>query len=333
MMTAKWLFLLLVRISGLVVTSCGVCDMGEDCISVGGTSCCADPCQHYTILNDDWRATNNNANVNGEHCDQSINWQGWYCLFLGNTSVQMPERCVDSYMYGTAFPMWLTDPHPQLLDRVVQRGVCGSWSGDCCSFRQNPIHVKACYGNYYVYKFVPAINSSPLDRPGNGVVRVGAKARASMSLYLNSNYTEPYPAGRVTLPVGSTLHVGVSVEESEAERYVVVLDNYYATESPSPDDLPRFYIIQHRSVTLLISCLVEESGSSLRARFSALLFLYQGDYRDVFLHCSLSLCDQRRSSCSPVCSRRRSRSVSKSIRLKLLTIGPITCNIPYRLWA
>lgn len=76
-----------------------------------------------------------------------------------------------------------------------------------------------------------------------------------MSLYLNSNYTEPYPAGRVTLPVGSTLHVGVSVEESEAERYVVVLDNCYATESPSPDDLPRFYMIHHRSVTPFISCL------------------------------------------------------------------------------
>jgi hypothetical protein len=45
---------------------------------------------------------------------------------------------------------------------------------------------------------------------------------------------------------------------------------------------------------------VEESGSSLEARFSVLLFLFQGDYRDVFLHCSLSLCDQRSSSCTPV---------------------------------
>ncbi|XP_070298599.1 uncharacterized protein, partial [Salvelinus sp. IW2-2015] len=140
----------------LVVTSCGVCDVGEDYISVGGTSCCADPCLHYTVLNDDWRATNNNANVNGKHCDQSINWQGWYRLFLGNTSVQMPERCVDSYMCGTEIPLWLTDPHPQLLDGVVQRSVCGSWYGDCCYWRQNPIHVKACYGNYYVYKLVPA---------------------------------------------------------------------------------------------------------------------------------------------------------------------------------
>ena len=45
---------------------------------------------------------------------------------------------------------------------------------------------------------------------------------------------------------------------------------------------------------------MEESGLSLQARFSALLFLFQGDYRDVYLHCSLNLCDQRNSSCSPV---------------------------------
>ncbi|XP_052384331.1 pancreatic secretory granule membrane major glycoprotein GP2-like [Oncorhynchus keta] len=69
---------------------------------------------------------------------------------------------------------------------------------------------------------------------------------------------------------------------------------------------------------------VEESGSSLRARFSALLFLYQGDYRDVFLHCRLSLCDQRSSSCTPNCGRRISRSVSTSASQKPLTIGPIT---------
>ncbi|CAB1344331.1 unnamed protein product, partial [Coregonus sp. 'balchen'] len=114
----------------------------------------ADPCQHYTVLNDGWRATNNNVNVNGYHCDKYVNWQGWYRLFLGNTSVQMPERCVERYMCGTAFPMWLTDPHPQLSDGVVQRGVCGSFAGNCCMLRENPILVKACYGNYYVYKFV-----------------------------------------------------------------------------------------------------------------------------------------------------------------------------------
>eukprot|EP00063_Salmo_salar_P011042 XP_013985877.1 PREDICTED: uncharacterized protein LOC106564346 [Salmo salar] len=441
------------------------CPVGEDCISVGGSSLCADPCQHYSVLNDDWRSTTNNGAANGYHCDTSVNWQGWYRLFLGNTSVQMPERCVESYMCGTEIPLWLPLAHPQLGDGVVQRSVCGHYYYDCCYWRQNPIHVKACYGNYYVYKFVattrcnmaycadvntmvcstcgvfdacvsdnetnwrcerkapelvcgrsllkvglpnvyleaagldassahladhrcsahedrngtvwyqverregrcgntletntthavysnslfvypvdgrndsrpfsfpfscvyPLETESSLDmaiRPlplsDHKVVRVGAKAKAYMSLYRDSNYTQPYPAGQpVTLIAGSFLHVGVSVEESEAERFVVVLEDCYANQSPSPDNLPRTYMIQDRCPTNRTQVTVEESGSSLRARFSALL---QGDYRYIFLHCSLGLCDQGSSSCTPVCSRRRSRSVSKSIRLKPLTIGPI----------
>uniref|UniRef100_A0A674BML2 Uromodulin-like n=1 Tax=Salmo trutta TaxID=8032 RepID=A0A674BML2_SALTR len=352
------------------------CPVGEDCISVGGSSLCADPCQHYSVLNDAWRSTTNNGAASGYHCDTSVNWQGWYRLFLGNTSVQMPERCVEMYMCGTAAPLWLTDPHPQLLDGVVQRGVCGHWSSKCCTFRENPIHVKACYGNYYVYKFVPTTacylaycagivqcsslilkdvkniqdvwnalqlvtsnlfplshlnkdevvsylvaSCSLLDRTEGGVSGLGAKAKSFMSLYRNANFTEAYPPGEVLLPVGSALHVGVSINETN-DQFVVVLENCYATHTPNFDDLMRYVLIQnsdHRQVR------VEESGSSLRARFSALLFLYQGDYRDVFLHCSLSLCDQRRSSCTPNCGRRMSRSVSTSASQKSLTVGPITC--------
>uniref|UniRef100_A0A4W5RCI3 ZP domain-containing protein n=1 Tax=Hucho hucho TaxID=62062 RepID=A0A4W5RCI3_9TELE len=407
------------------------CPVGEDCISVGGTSLCADPCQHYSVLNDDWRSTTNNGAANGYHCDSSVNWQGWYRLFLGNTSVQMPERCVERHMCGTEIPLWLPSAHPQLGDGVVQRSVCGHYYYDCCYWRQNPIHVKACYGNYYVYNhltqhlalsdvnttvcstcgvfdacvsdnetnwrcerkgefvylapelvcgrsllkvglpnvyleaagldassahladercsahqdrngtvwyqverregrcgntletndthavysnslFVYPVNGRndsrpfasplctfvPLHRTDHKVVRVGAKAKASMSLYRDSNYTKPYPAGQpVTLIAGSSLHVGVSVEESEAERFVVVLEDCYTTESPNPDNLPRTYMIQDRCPTNRTQVTVEESGSSLRARFSALL---QGDYRYFFLHCSLSLCDQRSSSCTPV---------------------------------
>lgn len=45
---------------------------------------------------------------------------------------------------------------------------------------------------------------------------------------------------------------------------------------------------------------VTESGVSLQARFSALLFLTQDQYNRKYLHCSLSLCNQRASSCVPV---------------------------------
>ncbi|XP_067115871.1 uromodulin-like [Osmerus mordax] len=152
----------------------------------------------------------------------------------------------------------------------------------------------------------------------------GAKARASMSLFRDANYTAPYPVGPVTLPLGSILHVGVSVEETDAEAFVVVLEDCYATHSSDPYDLLKYFLIQHKCPADRHQVTVEESGLSLQARFSALLFLFQGDYRDIYLHCSLNLCDQRNSSCSPMCLGRSVRSVDKLVPLKPVTIGPIT---------
>ena len=45
---------------------------------------------------------------------------------------------------------------------------------------------------------------------------------------------------------------------------------------------------------------VIESGSSRQARFSALFLPIHGEYSDIYLHCSVSLCDQRSSRCAPV---------------------------------
>jgi len=160
-----------------------------------------------------------------------------------------------------------------------------------------------------------------LDLDG-GMIGVGSPTSVSTSLFQNSNYTEPYPAGPVTLPVGSALYVGVSVGETDP-RFVVVLDDCYATHSSNPDELMRHFLIQNKCSTNRRQVTVVESGSSLQARFSALLFLFHGEYRDMYLHCSLHLCDQSASSCSPVCSGRRRRSVSTSAAFKTITIGPI----------
>lgn len=61
-------------------------------------------------------------------------------------------------------------------------------------------------------------------------------------------------------------------------------------------------LLSHRCPTDRLKVSIVESGSSLRARFSALLFLLQGEYRDIYLHCSLSLCNQRKYNCVPVSS-------------------------------
>lgn len=130
---------------------CGntVCPSGTDCIN----SQCVDPCHNYATLNDDWRSTNN-TNTEVLHCDQYINWQGWYRLFLNQTSARIPERCVESNRCGTHAPLWITQPHPTWSGEIVNRTVCNVWSGSCCHFQSHTIHVKLCHANYYVYKLV-----------------------------------------------------------------------------------------------------------------------------------------------------------------------------------
>ncbi|XP_053274173.1 deleted in malignant brain tumors 1 protein [Pleuronectes platessa] len=156
-----------------------------------------------------------------------------------------------------------------------------------------------------------------------GLSGLGSKARASMSLFRTSSFTQPYPSGLITLPVGSPLHVGVSVLVRDPS-FVVVLENCYASDSSNSNDTARYFFIQNKCPTDRQQVAVIESGSSRQARFSALFFLINSENSDIYLHCSLSLCDQRSSRCAPSCRRRTSRSVSSSATLKPLTIGPIS---------
>uniref|UniRef100_A0A4W4E4L0 ZP domain-containing protein n=1 Tax=Electrophorus electricus TaxID=8005 RepID=A0A4W4E4L0_ELEEL len=129
------------------------------CVTV--TNPTIDPCMQYNELSDSWRATNNPNLYNatfpwGQNawCDTFINWNGWYRLFYLGKNVQMPDSCVTEGMCGTYIPLWLNGPHPQLVDGVVTRQVCGSWNSDCCYHNSSPIQVKACPGGYYVYELV-----------------------------------------------------------------------------------------------------------------------------------------------------------------------------------
>uniref|UniRef100_A0AAV2LL17 Uncharacterized protein n=1 Tax=Knipowitschia caucasica TaxID=637954 RepID=A0AAV2LL17_KNICA len=158
--------------------------------------------------------------------------------------------------------------------------------------------------------------------PTGGIISSGGPPRGVMSLYRDQSYTSTYPSGSVSLPVGQPLYVGVTVEEKDV-TFAAVLDHCYATYSSDPNDQKRQYLIQNKCSTDLQQVSVVESGTSLRARFTALLFVPHGEYRTFYLHCHLHLCSP--GPCVPVCSRRAPRSVSEDVRIQPLTIGPITC--------
>ncbi|XP_026095702.1 uncharacterized protein LOC113067538 [Carassius auratus] len=115
-----------------------------------------DPCINYNTLNDNWRNILDYGHMNGlnaDYDDTGVNWDGWYRLFLNGLSAQMPEWCVSYLACGGFSSLWLGGSHPRLEDGVVTRDIYGSHYEDCSYYRSDPIQVKACPGNYYVYKF------------------------------------------------------------------------------------------------------------------------------------------------------------------------------------
>ncbi|XP_037400337.1 uncharacterized protein LOC108435025 isoform X1 [Pygocentrus nattereri] len=120
-----------------------------------------DPCYNYTALDDYWRDIH--TNYRG-HDDTRVEWKGWYRLYLQGQSAQMSEWCGYQITCGGFTPLILRGSHPQVGDGIVTRDVIGSrWLFISCNYyKSNPIQVKACPGNYYVYKLVKPDVSIPV---------------------------------------------------------------------------------------------------------------------------------------------------------------------------
>ncbi|XP_026079051.1 uromodulin-like [Carassius auratus] len=123
-----------------------------------------DPCNNCNILDNYRRSTLNYGywygSTNGLD-DTRVEWDGWYRLFINGASAQMPEWCFNYMSCGGYSSLYLGGSHPRLEDGVVTREVYGSRYDQCSRYRSEPIQVKACPGNYYVYKFTRPTLSIP----------------------------------------------------------------------------------------------------------------------------------------------------------------------------
>ncbi|XP_067219921.1 uncharacterized protein [Chanodichthys erythropterus] len=125
-------------------------------IITGSNNLNYDPCNNYNTLNNYWRNIldyGHQYGLNSDYDDTRVSWDGWYRLYINGLSAQMPEWCVSYLPCGGFSSLWLAGSHPQLGDGVVTRDIYGSHFEECRYYRSNPIQVKACPGNYYVYKF------------------------------------------------------------------------------------------------------------------------------------------------------------------------------------
>lgn len=112
------------------------------------------------MLDHPWRATNYTANLG--HCDRNVLWSGWFRLMYNGQNISMAQSCVPLDRCGTSVTLWMDGAHPGPQDGIVTRDVCKTNYQGCCSEKLPPIQVKACPGNFYVYKLYPpkACNST-----------------------------------------------------------------------------------------------------------------------------------------------------------------------------
>ncbi len=124
------------------------------CILIEPTASSSDPCYNYTTLNDYWRDIRHNQDTG--HNDILVEWSGWNRLYLNGESAQMSEWCVSYRGCGGDTGLSLNGSHPRVEDGVVTREVFRSHisSSWCDDYRSTSIQVKACPGDYYVYKLV-----------------------------------------------------------------------------------------------------------------------------------------------------------------------------------
>ncbi|KAG9262760.1 hypothetical protein AMEX_G24601 [Astyanax mexicanus] len=130
----------------------------------------SDPCSVYRIFSSSGRKPIPYYSYSGFYDDTLVEWNGWYRLYLQGSSAQIPElHWCSSYMFcGGYAALLLGGPHPLPEDGIVTRDIYGFYpdtsdSKQCIkNSSSNPIQVKACPGNYYVYRLVKPTVSLPM---------------------------------------------------------------------------------------------------------------------------------------------------------------------------
>ncbi|XP_063788830.1 uromodulin-like [Pseudophryne corroboree] len=133
-----------------------VCGFARECIKTTGFHSCLDPCYSSTTLNEPSRSTSYHYYFfayyyYGYYGRSDYFLNGWH-RFEGSGGIRMPESCPSPNSCYTWSPIWLNETHPDQTDGIVNRIACVMSGGDCCYWTTN-VQIKACPGNYHVYKF------------------------------------------------------------------------------------------------------------------------------------------------------------------------------------
>lgn len=147
------------------------CDDGNDVEDDECSSLCENnvdfQClQPYHVLDiADRNVDFNDGDGNIEWCDRTNSakvdpqWHGlgWYRL-MGAAGTRLPVEPPKNHSCGTEAPGWMLGDHPTVIDGVVLRTACFSWTKDACSW-QSAMEVVNC-GDFYLYRLLNTFTCS-----------------------------------------------------------------------------------------------------------------------------------------------------------------------------
>ncbi|KAI4899389.1 hypothetical protein NFI96_002372 [Prochilodus magdalenae] len=143
--------------------------------------------------------------------------------------------------------------------------------------------------------------------------------------YQDAAFSQPF-SGSVDIEVDERIYVAVIVQGVDGRQISTVIDSCWATPVNDQNYAVRWDLIINKcpnpddsTVTVL------QNGVSTVGRFSFKMFSFNGNYPNVFLHCSIHLCLRHSSNCEAHCVPGQLRRVGRSVDIHdiaSLSVGP-----------
>uniref|UniRef100_A0A3Q0R370 Zona pellucida glycoprotein d n=1 Tax=Amphilophus citrinellus TaxID=61819 RepID=A0A3Q0R370_AMPCI len=165
------------------------------------------------------------------------------------------------------------------------------------------------------------------------------EAKIRMMLYMDHTYTKPYTSAP-TIELRDKVYVEVTVMEP-ADLFLLRINECWATQFPQPNSTEGsvHFLLQNGCVKdQTVSFLnVTEGQSGLNGqnstiRYSFDMFRFTADPHDLYLHCTVQLCEpDDHESCIPNCNLISKREAMRADPSQgLLSYGPIRIEVPDR---
>ncbi|KAM4632531.1 uncharacterized protein O3C94_019061 [Discoglossus pictus] len=163
----------------------------------------------------------------------------------------------------------------------------------------------------------PFVSSVTLTTSGTEVYS------AKMGLFKDSDYTTLYEEQDAWLKTDVTLYVGVTVEPTTNNDFVLVMENCYLTSTSENWNPAKYYIIKDNCPNQSDPTInVTQNGVSYQGQFSLQSFNFINNYDKVYLHCQIRLCNTSYEACSS-CPLITSGSTDEVTAMGNLTVGPL----------